>query len=473
MRLVRYFLLGIVFVSLAPYVFSQERKQIGFDYDLAVRTAQELAINGNYADARILCNKVLRDIPEYTDARIILGNTFAWEKDFNQAREEYYKVFEITSGDINAFKSLIDLEMIAADLPAAIDYCNTALKFHPDNQDILLKKANATSLSGDFLTAKKCLLDILTLNPTNQEAIDLYTTLRAAVPVRPAVIEPGEENSPVEIVSVDTLYRRAQYAAWAGNAGEARYFIGEILKSRPDFFEGRVLAAQTYAWGGDYEGARSELRPIHVENTGYRDGILTWIDVERWAAVDNNYDEAHAYADLGLRFYPDDEEIILKKVELYELEGRFFEAKRLLYDLILENPSNSSYAQLYNRLMTQADMAYQSKNEENLDSEALISIGADSLLQVANQMALDGDYYDAQAICKQILNIDPTHYDAGMLMGNTYAWNQQYDQARYYYQDLLDHSFDDPAVILAMVNNEIWDGQYLEALSLIDYGLNL
>ena len=231
-----------------------------------------------------------------------------------------------------------------------------------------------------------------------------------------------------------------------------------------------MLAAQTYAWGNDFDNARNELRQINIEETGYRDGILTWIDVEKW---DERYAEALRYCHLGQRFYPNDNAFLLREAEVLELTGKVFEAKRVIYQELLTDPNNLQLINAYNHLRSMSSDQLIEHLSLKDSKQDLALIDADNLLLQARDLAGQGDFITARRIVQQILEADPDHVEARLLMGNTYAWNQEFDQARAWLEDLKYDAFDNYDLIVALANLEAWDQNFGEALNHIAYGLEI
>ena len=76
-----------------------------FNYDEALRIATQMAWDGQYDQSRLLCNRILRDKPEYVDARLLLGNTYSWNKQYREARDIYYTIFDYENANIDALKA--------------------------------------------------------------------------------------------------------------------------------------------------------------------------------------------------------------------------------------------------------------------------------------------------------------------------------------------------------------------------------
>jgi hypothetical protein len=58
------------------------------------------------------------------------------------------------------------------------------------------------------------------------------------------------------------------------------------------------------------------------------------------------------------------------------------------------------------------------------------TVSLDSLLTSAKKLAYTDRKAEARKVCSRILSIDSTYWDAAVLMGRTYAWDEKYDSAR-------------------------------------------
>lgn len=461
---------GLLFFLFMCRPLTGQEDTVLFNYDLALKVAHELAWDGKYEEARMLCTRILRDKPEYIDARLLNGKVLAWQNQFEEARREFYNIFDYDNGNLNALLALADLEIWAGKPETAAQVAMTGLDNYPDNLELLVKHARASQLSGDFAGSKKSVYRVLQLDPTNEEARKIYNEIRTSVPVSTeGLVLPGI-SGPYEIVNVDTLYSQAQRCALNQEYGEARRLTNQILLYRPDYIAARVLNAQTYAWGNEFESARRELEPVKVEETGNREGILTWIDVEKW---DRNYSKALNYCNLGLRFFPGDEDFLLRKAEVYNLSGETLQAKKILFTYLSAHPNNTKFLQAYNALGDVNQPTGLPARQRVSDEAKAQSAASDSLYKIAREEAFGGNFLAARLKCQQILQTEPDNFDTKFLMGNIYAWEQNFDQARIIYDELIAKVFDSYDLILAMTNLEMWAQNYNTALSRIQYGLEI
>lgn len=462
-----FFLLMLLVFSTQNISVLGQQTHSKINYDAGIALAHELAVDGNYEVARLLCYRILQDVPEYFDAYFIIANTYAWDDHLDEARKFYYKVFEYNNGNIDAFNQLITMELWEGDATEAIDLANMALKHHPDNSDVLMKKAKALIMLGDFLNAKKNLFLILSADSYNYTALELYRDIIKGVPKEITI----KDRTVLTVMPVDTIFKKAQSYAWNQDFTKARETIDIIIDAQPGYLPAHVLLAQTYAWQNEFVQARSIIESVNLNNKYYREGIITAVDIELW---DKDYDKAIINLDsLGLKYFPGDRDFLFKKADIYKEMGEIYKAKDIIYQMLRADPSDYSAVQYYNELRSEslkekknywAELQADSR-DRGMDSEAW--------LKEAREFAYDQHYEETQAICIRVLEVYPDNYEAQFLMGMTLAWAGRFDEARVWYDNLMTTTFDSYELIGAIVDMETWDHNYATALERVNYGLKI
>lgn len=96
---------------------------------------------------------------------------------------------------------------------------------------------------------------------------------------------------------------------------------------------------------------------------------------------------------------------------------------------------------------------------------------ADDLFKQAQQLAYSNHWKEARSVSRQVLEMNNNYYDARVLIGRTYAWEQKYDSARLEINQVfvLDSSHHD--AIDAMIDVEFWAKNFTEALKWSNKGL--
>ena len=464
-RSIPIFLLLALFFQISNYDLKAQTGSL--NYDKGIELAQKLALEGKYDVARLVCQRILRDVPDYVDAYLIAGNTYVWENKYDSAKLYYYKVFEFDNGNIDAFNQLIQMELWDGNGRGAVELANSALQYHPNNEELLLKKARGHIMNGDLYNTKKALFILLNENADNTEARELYRTIATGVE-QDVVIQERTVN---DYVPVDTLFRQAQNYAWNEQFVPARQIINTIIDTKPNYTPAYTLLAQTYAWESDYTTARRIIQAMDLRATVNRTAMLTAVDVEMWSG---NFNEALSILDrYGLSYFPNDDEFLFKKADIYREMGDIFQAKEIVFQQLTRNPNNAQAIQLYNELKGESAKVQKSYRSNFQDGVVEDGMDVDSWMSQARELAQEKRYVEAQSLCQRVLDIFPEDYEATFLKGTINAWQGNYPAARLIYEDLILKYFDSYELISAMIDLSNWEHDYAQALDRVNYGLQI
>jgi tetratricopeptide (TPR) repeat protein len=149
------------------------------DLDALFRQARTMGGSDNNDQARRICQKILERKPDYTEVRVYLGRTFAWEKDYDNARTELGRVLIEKENDLDALSALIDVETWSGNYDVAMDYLKLALNLHPTNEDLLIKRAKIQIRQENKESAAITLRRVLDLNPGNRTALNMMVSLES------------------------------------------------------------------------------------------------------------------------------------------------------------------------------------------------------------------------------------------------------------------------------------------------------
>lgn len=426
-------LLFFLVFSLLSYSGINQVTQVVTNYDDLFLTAQANARDGDYDGARRLCATIINGRPNYAEARILMGRTYAWEKNYDLARTTVSTVFntydQSTENGISAIKALADIEFWDGNFTKSLEWCDKGLQYFPDDKDLNIKRAKVLLQTNKFGEAKAIINYVLKDDPNNSEALGLNKVLFS-----------------------DDKFNTAQNYARNGNYSKSRSLCTDILKTRPNYAEPRILMGRTYAWEKNYDLARTTvLKVFNYHNQSSLDGIKAikaLADIEFWSA---NYAKSLEWSDKGLSYYPGDNELKIKRAKVLLQSNKYDEATTIINNVLKREPNNIEARQLNSQLYS------------------------GDLFKTAQSHAQNGDYSNSRSICNQILRNNPNHAEARILLGRTYAWEKNYDLARttilrvfnYYNQS----SINGIEAIKALSDVEFWDGNFQKSLEWCDKGL--
>ena len=108
--------------------------------------ARSRALAGDYETARIICLKLLRDIPNFHDARALLGRTYAWQRRFDEARPILAELVRRAPDYPDGYVASMDVEIWSGHGEVALSIARNALSRFPGNADLLAGQARARAL---------------------------------------------------------------------------------------------------------------------------------------------------------------------------------------------------------------------------------------------------------------------------------------------------------------------------------------
>ena len=124
----------------------------------------------NYTKAKEYCNRVLEISPDYTDVTVFLGRIYSWNKQYDSARINFQKILDQKADYEDASIAYADMEYWADNNKKALSIIDSALVYHPESNDLLLRKAKVLNALRDYKGAHKIVNDILEEDKTNTGA---------------------------------------------------------------------------------------------------------------------------------------------------------------------------------------------------------------------------------------------------------------------------------------------------------------
>ncbi len=137
MRIVQRYLAMLLFVSTA--LWGQKALDSLGTEELFFR-ARDLAFNGQRDSARVLLKIAMKKSPSYVDIRILFARTYAWDGRRSEARQELKTVLAEKPKYLDALYAALDVEMWDDKLNDALVICNTALRYFPNEEDLLVRR---------------------------------------------------------------------------------------------------------------------------------------------------------------------------------------------------------------------------------------------------------------------------------------------------------------------------------------------
>jgi YaiO family outer membrane protein len=214
--------------------------------------------------------------------------------------------------------------------------------------------------------------------------------------------------------SSDDLYKEAKKEIELKHYQKAINLCNKAIDISPRNLDIYLLLGRSFALAGKLDSARIQLNYVLQKSPKYKDAYIYLINIE---VVACNYSQALEYADMGLKQFPNDRDILLKKLDIYNKEGDWIESNKLS-EYIFDRFSSDSYvrsifldykltlARQYSHrgYIEIAKHAYESVLEQDpLNKEALQAVFA---LDVRS-----GNYESSLAYTNRALQSTPNSYE--------------------------------------------------------------
>ena len=141
----------------------------------------------------------------------------------------------------------------------------------------------------------------------------------------------------------DELFVLARTLAVQGERAQARTVLHLLLQRAPEYDDARILLARTHAWDGQYDTARAILENALKRNPALLDACTALSDVNLWSS---RFDQALAAAQSGLRLFPQDDQLLLRKARALHGLDRDADALTIL-DSLVRHPVAGSEARAF------------------------------------------------------------------------------------------------------------------------------
>ncbi len=139
--------------------------------------------------------------------------------------------------------------------------------------------------------------------------------------------------------SSDNLYQDAKREIDLKHYQKAITMCNKALDISPKNMDIHLLLGRAYSLSGKIDSARIELNKVIERNPKYRDAYIYLVNMESIAC---NYIQAIEYADMGLKYFPNDRDLLLKKLDVYNKEGDWMESNKLA-DYLFDRFSNDPF----------------------------------------------------------------------------------------------------------------------------------
>lgn len=146
-------------------------------FDEAFKIAQDKAFNKKRKDARLLCDYILNELPNHSDARTLKGRTLAWDGDYKNSETELLNVIKRSPFYYDSYLALLDLYWWSEQEEKSENIYKLALKRKITDPEVGFKIAKSYQRQNNKEQAVKVLDSLIGIHPNNTDYISFKNTL--------------------------------------------------------------------------------------------------------------------------------------------------------------------------------------------------------------------------------------------------------------------------------------------------------
>lgn len=147
-------------------------------FDEIFQVARQKAFNKKRDEARLLCDYILNELPNHSDARTLKGRTLAWDGDYLNSEIELLNVIKRSPFYSDSYMALLDLYWWSEQDEKAEAIYKQVLSNNITNPDISFKVAKAFNRLENIEVANKLMDSIIKIHPKNKDYLTFKPTLK-------------------------------------------------------------------------------------------------------------------------------------------------------------------------------------------------------------------------------------------------------------------------------------------------------
>lgn len=385
----------VLLCILSSQVYAQSNLSSDEYYRLAKIEANQ---KENYSLAAKYCKKALEISPNNYDTRQLLGKCYLELSQYDSARYELKKVADKEPHNVDVRHYLVNLEYKTGRYSSAICYVNELLEIRPYSRTLWLKKVSIYNDMNNYVEAKRTIQRLYAIYPNDTLVKRAYNNFYVEEANRShkqgdykasrEILDKVLENNPRDLL---TVHNQVNNYLNTGKKNEAMDFIDAGLTNFPAdpiLIEKKVGLLQemgryqealafTEATLKKYPNPRlraisSELKLETARFYNNSDPYVLYQKVyetnpgneEAFNYLLNNsiskgyYDEAAMYLNSALKRNPNDKNLQMKQLTLFETQNRTQEAERLVEKLALKYPSDGELQDKYSVILSKLAKGY-------------------------------------------------------------------------------------------------------------------
>ena len=148
------------------------------NYDQIFQVARDKAFNKERENARLLCDYILNELPNHSDARTLKGRILSWDGQYEIAEKEFLKTIKRQPFYDDPYVALLDLYWWSDQDDKGVALAKKALRNKIENPLLSFKLAKAHKRLKQNPEAVKVIDSLLRIYPKNKEYMEFKKSLK-------------------------------------------------------------------------------------------------------------------------------------------------------------------------------------------------------------------------------------------------------------------------------------------------------
>jgi YaiO family outer membrane protein len=402
---------------------------------------QQLFASGKQQQAITQAKQYLLQVPKDSNVRLVLGQFYFQQKNYDLAREQFTLALEQTPNYTDVRIALINLDIATHDFDNASLLIKQGLILSPQNKELLAAKKSVDAMKNPTVVTKEITAPAVSVPKLTKpvEVVEKNTTEVTKKTTKPAVPE----------------FKRLRQLFASGKQQQAITQAKQYLHQFPKDGDVRLVLGQFYFQQKSYDLAREQFTLALEETPNYTDVRIALINLNM---ATHDFDNASLLIKQGLILSPQNKKLLAAKKSVDAMKNPTVVTKEITAPAV-SVPKLTKPVEVVEKNTTEVTK----KTTKPAVPE----------FKRLRQLFASGKQQQAITQAKQYLHQFPKDGDVRLVLGQFYFQQKSYDLAREQFTLALEETPNYTDVRIALINLNMATHDFDNASLLIKQGLIL
>ena len=320
--------------------------------DYMLSRAKAAVMARDFVLASRLFKTILRSDPDNTDVRSQLAASYVRAGEDEKALAEYQEILKTDSNNFSVLNNLGGIYRRLGKYQESIVYLERALATGKNPNAIYYNMGQTYKLMGQYADAEQCFKDVIEEDPNDVLAYNHLGAIQATLGHHQTAVQSYQRALQVDPNHPILHYNLAVSYEALGNLQEAKTSYENALRSKPGWIEAMCRYADLLIKLNKVDEACETLQQANrIERNNPQ--ILTTLG--SLSVAKKKLNEAEKYYNTVLHLDTDNFEALMGMANVYEKQGKYFDAVEILQRLEYVQPGTPAVQLLYAKNLIKLD----------------------------------------------------------------------------------------------------------------------